>query len=83
MGVQELFTELKKIAVVPIYEPTKSWCIMRNFTKCVGNPGTIQFGGSENPLLNIRTHLHFVHIPSFFGRKPAFWNTKRTCFLDF
>ena len=24
MGIQELFTELKKIAVTPRYEPTKS-----------------------------------------------------------
>ena len=39
-------------------------------------------GGSENLLLNNGTHLYFfVHIS--YGRKLAFWNTKRTWFLDF
>ena len=39
MGIQELFTELKKIAVTPRYEQTKSRSISRNFAKFMGNPG--------------------------------------------
>ena len=39
MGIQELLTELKKIAVVPRYEPTKLRSISQNFAKCMENPG--------------------------------------------
>ena len=39
MGIQELFTEVKKVAELPRYELTNSGRISRNFMKCMRNPG--------------------------------------------
>ena len=80
MGIQELFTELKKITVVPRYEPAKSRRISRNFAKCMGNPGI--WGVWKFPSKHMYSSP-FCPYFLIFGQKLAFWNTKRTCFLDF
>ena len=69
MGIQELVTELKKLAVTPRYKPQSRdiFCeISRNVWEIPG------FGGSENLLLNNRTHLHFVHISQFLAKSWHF-----------
>ena len=80
MGIQELFTESKKLAVTPRYKPTKSHRILRNFAKCMGNPGISGVWKFASKQQNSSPFCPYFLI---FGKNLAFWNTNRTCVLDF
>ena len=80
MELQNLFTEVKKLALLQRYDLSKLGPISRKIAKCMGkyrDPAIWKFASKS---FNSSPHGPNCLI---FCNKLAFMNAKRTCFLDF